>query len=56
MEEKKEHGGVETQLAGIGAKIAKATELSYSATKLLQDIQIAMVDLHAALGDTLEKP
>lgn len=44
---------IEAKLSSIGAKVVKATEQSFSATKLLQDAQTEIADLYESLGDAL---
>ena len=44
---------IEAKLSTIGAKVVKATEMSFSATKLLQDAQLEIADLYESLGDVL---
>lgn len=40
-------------LSSVGAKVVKAVENSYAATKLLQDAQSEIADLYESLGDIL---
>ena len=47
---------IESKLSSIGAKVIKATEMSHSATKLLQDAQLEIADLYESLGDVLAVP
>lgn len=46
---------IEDKLSHIGAKVVEATEKSFSATKLLQDVQTEIADLYETLGDVLVK-
>lgn len=54
---------IEARLSGIGAKVVKATEHSFTAKKLceesnrlLMDAQTEIADLYESLGDVLATP
>lgn len=43
---------IEIALSEIGAKVVKATEMAWSATKMLQEVQTDIADLYESLGDS----
>ena len=52
---------IESKLSNIGAKVVKATEMSFSAkrlcedsNKILLDVQTEIADLYESLGDVLK--
>lgn len=47
---------IESKLSSIGAKVVKATEMSFASANLLKDAQMEIADLYETLGDVLAKP